>query len=282
MVFRPCHAPRPVGDRRAQPVGLRRHHDQQHVEAVLVGGSEARVEASPRIPRHRVVHREARARPADSRTPVAARASQAPDEPVRWQHGQRLRRGFEEQHEQVIECRVLAARRSRHAPLVPIPECRLVAMVPVGDRHRSRAGQGNELCDVLARVALGLGDPQPMPDVVCVAEVDGGRSAAIVARIAALAGHLLFSACCRCHTWRSRHGTTGRLVIIISKSGESPEIKVLVPLIKNFGNTLIAMVGNTASYLAKQSNYFKYHCRTGSLPKQPGAYHKYNGATGNG
>ena len=49
-------------------------------------------------------------------------------------------------------------------------------MVPVGDRHRSRAGQGHELGDVLARVALGLGDPQPMPDVVCVAEVDGGRS----------------------------------------------------------------------------------------------------------
>src|SRR6187455_1320767 len=30
----------------------------------------------------------------------------------------------------------------------------------------------------------------------------------------------------------------GDVVMVISKSGESPEIKVLVPLIKNFGNTL--------------------------------------------
>jgi arabinose-5-phosphate isomerase len=42
--------------------------------------------------------------------------------------------------------------------------------------------------------------------------------------------------------------------MIISKSGSSPEIKVLVPLIRNFGNILIAMVGNIDSYLAKQSN----------------------------
>ncbi len=47
----------------------------------------------------------------------------------------------------------------------------------------------------------------------------------------------------------------GDIVIILSKSGESPEIKVLIPLIKNFGNTLIAIVGNTESYLAKQSTF---------------------------
>lgn len=46
----------------------------------------------------------------------------------------------------------------------------------------------------------------------------------------------------------------GDLVMVISKSGESPEIKVLVPLVKNFGNTLIGMVGNKESYLAKQSD----------------------------
>ncbi len=40
--------------------------------------------------------------------------------------------------------------------------------------------------------------------------------------------------------------------MIISKSGESPEIKVLVPLVRNFGNTLIGMVGNTGSFLARQ------------------------------
>ena len=42
--------------------------------------------------------------------------------------------------------------------------------------------------------------------------------------------------------------------MIISKSGESPEIKVLVPLILNLGNPLVAMVGNTASFLAKQTH----------------------------
>lgn len=45
----------------------------------------------------------------------------------------------------------------------------------------------------------------------------------------------------------------GDVTIVISKSGESPEIKVLVPLIKNFGNALIAIVGNTESYLARQA-----------------------------
>src|SRR5690242_6548118 len=61
------------------------------------------------------------------------------------------------------------------------------------------------------------------------------------------------------HAADAIHGDLGivqqeDVVIVISKSGESPEIKVLVPLIKNFGNTLIGMVGNTSSYLAKQSD----------------------------
>ena len=60
------------------------------------------------------------------------------------------------------------------------------------------------------------------------------------------------------HAGDAIHGDLGMVlqddvVIILSKSGESPEIKVLVPLIKNFGNTLIAIVGNIDSYLAKQS-----------------------------
>ena len=61
------------------------------------------------------------------------------------------------------------------------------------------------------------------------------------------------------HAADAIHGDLGMVqehdvVMIISKSGESPEIKVLVPLIRNFGNTLIAMVGNTASFLAKHAN----------------------------
>jgi arabinose-5-phosphate isomerase len=46
----------------------------------------------------------------------------------------------------------------------------------------------------------------------------------------------------------------GDMVMIISKSGDSPEIKVLTPFIKNFGNTLIGMVGNVQSYLAAQAD----------------------------
>ena len=46
----------------------------------------------------------------------------------------------------------------------------------------------------------------------------------------------------------------GDVVICISKSGNSPEIKVLVPLIKDFGNTLIGMVGNMDSFLASRSD----------------------------
>lgn len=61
------------------------------------------------------------------------------------------------------------------------------------------------------------------------------------------------------HAADAIHGDLGMVqqddpVIIISKSGESPEIKVLVSLIKNFGNLLIAMVGQTDSFLAKNAD----------------------------
>ena len=46
----------------------------------------------------------------------------------------------------------------------------------------------------------------------------------------------------------------GDIVLVISKSGDSPEIKVLAPLVKNFGNILIGMVGNMQSFLAQQSD----------------------------
>ncbi len=62
------------------------------------------------------------------------------------------------------------------------------------------------------------------------------------------------------HAADAIHGDLGMIlnfdvVMIISKSGESPEIKVLVQLIKNFGNPMVGMVGNMDSYLAKQSDY---------------------------
>jgi arabinose-5-phosphate isomerase len=60
------------------------------------------------------------------------------------------------------------------------------------------------------------------------------------------------------HAADAIHGDLGivqqnDIVIIISKSGESPEIRLLVPLIRNFGNTIIGMVGNVQSFLAKHS-----------------------------
>jgi arabinose-5-phosphate isomerase len=47
----------------------------------------------------------------------------------------------------------------------------------------------------------------------------------------------------------------GDIVVVLSKSGETPEIKVLVPLIKLRGNRIVAMVGNPQSYLAQQADY---------------------------
>src|ERR1700745_2893889 len=63
------------------------------------------------------------------------------------------------------------------------------------------------------------------------------------------------------HAADAIHGDLGMVqqedvVMIISKSGESPEIRVLLPLIKNFGNTLIAMTGNDQSLLTKQADIF--------------------------
>jgi len=62
------------------------------------------------------------------------------------------------------------------------------------------------------------------------------------------------------HAADAIHGDLGMIqkddiVICISKSGNTPEIKVLVPLIKRMGNKLVALVSNINSYLAMQSNY---------------------------
>jgi arabinose-5-phosphate isomerase len=57
------------------------------------------------------------------------------------------------------------------------------------------------------------------------------------------------------HAADAIHGDLGMIqpediVMVISKSGESPEIKVLLPLLKSFGNVLIGMAGNSQSFLA--------------------------------
>ncbi len=61
------------------------------------------------------------------------------------------------------------------------------------------------------------------------------------------------------HAADAIHGDLGMIqkediVMVISKSGDSPEIKVLAPLVKNFGNLLIGIVGNMQSYLAQHSD----------------------------
>ena len=61
------------------------------------------------------------------------------------------------------------------------------------------------------------------------------------------------------HAADAIHGDLGiiqknDIIICISKSGDTPEIKVLVPLLKNWGNKLIAITGNPLSYLGKQSD----------------------------
>jgi arabinose-5-phosphate isomerase len=62
------------------------------------------------------------------------------------------------------------------------------------------------------------------------------------------------------HAADAIHGDLGTIlkddiVICISKSGNTPEIKVLAPLIKNFKNTLIAITGNKESFLGQQADF---------------------------
>lgn len=61
------------------------------------------------------------------------------------------------------------------------------------------------------------------------------------------------------HAADAIHGDLGivrkeDIVIVLSKSGETPEIKVLVSLLKGRQNKVIALLGNTSSYLAKQAD----------------------------
>jgi len=62
------------------------------------------------------------------------------------------------------------------------------------------------------------------------------------------------------HASEAIHGDLGMVqaddvILCISKSGNSPEIKILVPLLKRFGNKLIAITGNMTSFLAKESHF---------------------------
>lgn len=61
------------------------------------------------------------------------------------------------------------------------------------------------------------------------------------------------------HAADAIHGDLGIIqpddvIICLSKSGSTPEIKVLIPLIRNLGNKIVAMVSNTNSYLAQNAD----------------------------
>jgi arabinose-5-phosphate isomerase len=61
------------------------------------------------------------------------------------------------------------------------------------------------------------------------------------------------------HAADAIHGDLGMIqpqdmVMVLSKSGNSPEIRILVPLIKSFHNQLIGMVGNMDSFLSQQAD----------------------------
>lgn len=62
------------------------------------------------------------------------------------------------------------------------------------------------------------------------------------------------------HAADAIHGDLGMIqpddiVLVISKSGNTPEVKILVPLVKRLGNQLIALVGDLNSYLGKQADF---------------------------
>ena len=62
------------------------------------------------------------------------------------------------------------------------------------------------------------------------------------------------------HAADAIHGDLGIIqendvVVCISKSGNTPEIKVLLPLIKNYGNKIIAITGNSASFLGTNADF---------------------------
>jgi len=62
------------------------------------------------------------------------------------------------------------------------------------------------------------------------------------------------------HAADAIHGDLGNIqqndvVICISKSGNTPEIKVLLPLIKNYGNKIIAITGNDDSFLGEHADH---------------------------
>jgi arabinose-5-phosphate isomerase len=86
-----------------------------------------------------------------------------------------------------------------------------------------------------------------------------GKSAIIAQKIVATLNstgtHAIFM-----HAADAIHGDLGTItvddiVLCLSKSGNTPEIKVLIPLIRNMGNKIISLVSTPESYLEEQADY---------------------------
>ncbi len=85
-----------------------------------------------------------------------------------------------------------------------------------------------------------------------------GKSAIVAQKIAATLNST-GSPAVFMHAADAIHGDLGIIqpqdvVICLSKSGDTPEIKVLIPLVKNFGNTLVGIVSNLNSYLGTRAD----------------------------
>ncbi|WP_425287333.1 KpsF/GutQ family sugar-phosphate isomerase [Lutimonas vermicola] len=102
--------------------------------------------------------------------------------------------------------------------------------------------------------------------VMCIYKSEGrvivtgiGKSANIASKIVATMNSTGTPAVFM-HAADAIHGDLGNIqkndvVICISKSGNTPEIKVLLPLIKNYGNKIIAITGNEQSFLGENADF---------------------------
>ncbi|MFN0034258.1 MAG: SIS domain-containing protein [Saprospiraceae bacterium] len=125
--------------------------------------------------------------------------------------------------------------------------------------------------DALTALAESLGDSPDFQRLVEDAAdaptsrlvVTGIGKSAIVAQKIAATLNSTGSPALFLHAADAIHGDLGMVqpadfVICLSKSGETPEIKVLAPLVKNFGNPLVAITANRHSSLARQADYLLY------------------------
>ena len=132
-------------------------------------------------------------------------------------------------------------------------EIKNIAIQVINDEEKAIANLRNYIDDAFAKAVEALYSTSGRVVVTGI-----GKSANIATKIVSTLNSTGTPALFL-HAADAIHGDLGMVqpddvVICISKSGNTPEIKVLVPLIKNFGNTLIALVGNTDSFLAKQAD----------------------------